>query len=151
MKVRTVKQRNGEQGSALVEFAVSVLILLTVVFGIVDVGRALYAYDWVSNAARLGTRFAMVRGGTCTQLSGGCPAIQSDVVTYINSNAPGINTSDVTVKTHCIVGQTSFGLLPCAVGTQVYVEVQYSFSFISPLIPQHTWLMTSSSQVTVSR
>jgi Flp pilus assembly protein TadG len=136
MKIRNVRQQHGEAGNALVEFAVSMVVILTLLFGIIDVGRALYAYDWVSNAARLGTRFAMVRGSSCSQLLGGCPAIQSDVVAYLNNN--------------CIVGENSFSILPCAPGTQVYVEVQYSFSFLSPLAP-HSWLMTSSSQVYVSR
>jgi Flp pilus assembly protein TadG len=151
MRIRTVRQRNGEAGNALVEFALSMVVILTMLFGIIDVGRALFAYDWVSNAARLGTRFAVVRGATCTQLSGGCPAIQSDVINYINGNAAGINTSEVTIHTHCIVGETSFGLLPCAPGTSVYVQVQYSFQFITPLVPFHSWLMTSSSQMVVSR
>jgi len=151
MKIRTVRQRNGEEGSALVEFALSVLIMLTVVFGIVDVGRALFAYDWVSNAARLGTRFAIVRGVQCSGLSGGCPALESDVRTYVDSTAIGLNPSDVTVKAHCYVGQTYASLLPCPPGTWVNVQVQYSFSFISPLIPKRTWLMSSSSQMVVSR
>jgi hypothetical protein len=150
MKIRNVRQQHGEAGNALVEFAVSMVVILTLLFGIIDVGRALYAYDWVSNAARLGTRFAMVRGSSCSQLLGGCPAIQSDVVAYLNNNAQGINTNEIKVHTHCIVGENSFSILPCAPGTQVYVEVQYSFSFLSPLAP-HSWLMTSSSQVYVSR
>jgi len=87
MKIRNVRQQHGEAGNALVEFAVSMVVILTLLFGIIDVGRALYAYDWVSNAARLGTRFAMVRGSSCSQLLGGCPAIQSDVVAYLNNNA----------------------------------------------------------------
>ena len=152
MKIRTVRQRNAEAGNALVEFAITMVVILILLFGIVDVGRALFAYDWVSNAARVGARFAMVRGATCTGgLSGGCPAISNDVKTYIDSTAIGLNQSDITVTSTCIVGETGFNLLPCAPGTTVYVQVRYSFSFITPFIYHNTWLMSSSSEMVVSR
>lgn len=152
MKMRTGRQRNGEAGTALVEFAITMVAILILLFGIVDVGRALYAYDWVSGAARVGTRFAMVRGATCTGgLPGGCPALKSDVTTYIDNTAIGLNQSDITVNARCIVGETSFALLPCAPGTSVYVQVQYNFSFITPFIYHTSWLMSSSSEMVVTR
>jgi len=76
----------------------------------------------------------MVRGSSCSQLLGGCPAIQSDVVAYLNNNAQGINTNEIKVHTHCIVGENSFSFCLRS-RTQVYVEVQYSFSFLSLWLP----------------
>jgi len=152
MKIRTVRQQNGEAGNALVEFTLTMVVILILLFGIVDIGRALFAYDWVSGAARVGARFAMVRGATCTGgVPGGCPAISSQVTTYIDSTAIGLNQNDITVNSYCRVGETGFNLLPCAPGTSVYVQVKYSFSFITPFISQYNWLMTSSSQMVVVR
>jgi Flp pilus assembly protein TadG len=145
--IRTLRQQNGEAGSILLEFALVTLVLLTVLFGIIDVGRALFAYDFVSDAARRGTRFAMVRGTSCSGLAGGCPAAQSDIQTYLSSNAPGINTSNLTVTATC---QPGGGALPCKPGTPVNVKVQYTFSFFSPLVPS-SWVMSSSSQRVVSQ
>jgi len=39
MKIRNVRQQHGEAGNALVEFAVSMVVILTLLFGIIDVGR----------------------------------------------------------------------------------------------------------------
>src|SRR6202011_4519957 len=60
-----------ERGSALVEFAIASTVALTMIFGIIDFGRGLYTYHLVANAARAGSRWAMVRGNTCT--AAGCP------------------------------------------------------------------------------
>jgi TadE-like protein len=163
--MRSVGQKNGEAGSALVEFALAIVIILTVLFGIIDMGRAAFAYHWVSNAPRTATRYAMVRGTSCSPVLGpGCypspcgathdppgnGACQSDVETYIKSNADGIDTSQLTVTTNCDVGSSVFQPLPCAPGQGVIVRVRYTFSFVSPLFPL-TWNMASSSVRTVSQ
>jgi TadE-like protein len=157
MMVRSVGQKNGEAGSALVEFALASVIILTVLFGIIDMGRALFAYDWVGNAARIGTRYAMVRGTSCAQLPVGCPAHQvntgqgsGDISDYLNSQAIGIDTSKLSVTANCDVGSSVFQPLPCAPGQGVIVTVQYNFAFLSPFTP-HSWTMTSSSMRTVSQ
>lgn len=141
-----IDKRNSEEGSALVEFALIALVLLTLLFGIIDVGRALYAYDYVSYAARDAARFAIVRGTTCSGLSGGCPAASSDIQTYVQSNATGIDTSTLTVASHCLPPGTTAYSPPCSPGTPVQVTIQYGFEFVSPLSPQ-SWQMSTSSQV----
>ena len=64
-----------ERGSGLVEYAVVFLLLMTLVLGMVDFSRAIYAYHFISNQARDASRYASVRGSTCTddavQLYGG--------------------------------------------------------------------------------
>ena len=151
--IRTVgkKNKNGEAGSALVEFALAAVIVLTVLFGIIDMGRALYAYHWVSNAARLGTRFAMVRGSYCSGLSGGCPAHDTDITAYVISQAVGIDTSQVTVTSICVYGANFYSLPPCPAPNSVQVRVVYLFSFISPFAFHTPWPMTSRSQRVVAQ
>ena len=161
-----IRQKNGEAGSALVEFALASIVILTVLFGIIDLGRCLYSYNWLSNSARLGSRYMMVRGVNCNPLidnypdlsqwggGAGCPALNSDVTALIQSQADGIDWSKVTVTTTCTtnnVGNTP----PCGVAgndpnSWVKVTVQYQFSFITPLVNQFLtngyWTMTSTSQ-----
>src|ERR1035437_7070573 len=94
MMMRSVEQKNGEAGSGLVEFAPASVIILTVLFGIRDMGRALYAYDWVSDAARRGTRYAMVRGTSSCTGSPELPDCKADlghITTYVESNAVGLD------------------------------------------------------------
>jgi hypothetical protein len=54
-----------ERGQTAVEFGIicSVLFLLTI--GLIDVGRAFYQYNAISAAARYGSRWGGVAGGTC--------------------------------------------------------------------------------------
>ena len=49
----------------MVEMALSMIILLTILFGLIEMCLALYTYHFVSDAAREGSRYAIVHGSTC--------------------------------------------------------------------------------------
>jgi Flp pilus assembly protein TadG len=65
-----------EEGSALVEFALSSVVLFMTLFGLMASCTALYSYLFVAEAAREASRYAIVRGDSCTGLSD-CPGITS--------------------------------------------------------------------------
>jgi Flp pilus assembly protein TadG len=132
-------------GTGLVEFGLSLFTIMTVLFGTIDLGRALYAYDWVSRASRLGTRFAMVRGTFCSGLSGGCPATADDVSTYVKSQAVGLDSNRITVTTLCYVTASVASNPPCAPAAAVQVKVQYGFKFSTGVLPL-SWTMQAISQ-----
>ena len=154
--MRSVSQKNGEAGSALVEFALATIVMLVVLFGIIDMGRAAFAYDWVSNTARMATRYMMVRGTDCSILLSGCNVgppqggYEADVRAYVNSQAIGIDTSKVTVTARCEPCTDPSCPLPCSHNNQVIVHVKYAFTFVSPLVPL-TWDMNSEAAMTVSQ
>ena len=50
-------------GQALVEFALVVPVLILLLFGILDFGRAIYAYNTIADAARDGARVAVGESG----------------------------------------------------------------------------------------
>ena len=53
----TAKTRfSGQRGQSLVEFAVSAVVLLLLVGGLVDIGRSIFVTEALSNAAREGAR-----------------------------------------------------------------------------------------------
>jgi Flp pilus assembly protein TadG len=138
-----------ERGSAMVEFAIASTVALTLIFGIIDFGRALYTYHLVSNAARLGSRYAMVRGSACT--APGCPADASQIQTYVRSLSPGIEPSVLAVTT---TWSSAYGCVSAANHDQhclVTVQVTYPFSFIVPLMPNFTLPMTSASVMAISQ
>jgi len=161
--MRSVRQKNGESGSALVEFALASVIILTVLFGIIDMGRALYSYDWVSDAARRGSRYSMVRGQTscqgtphltdCMAPTGTAPYSTPDTIGYyIMSNGFAIDRNAVTVTTACWPDTKALNGAPCPPACSVIVHVQYAFSWITPLVPRAlNWKMSSSSAVFVSQ
>lgn len=51
-----------EEGAALIEVSVSIAVFLSLILGVIQMLMALYAYNFVSDAAREGTRYAVIRG-----------------------------------------------------------------------------------------
>lgn len=62
--------RRTSRGQALVEFALIIPIFLSLLMGIADLGRVVWAYNSLASSAREGARFAIVHGGTLNDL---CP------------------------------------------------------------------------------
>jgi Flp pilus assembly pilin Flp len=52
-----------EEGAGMVEFALVVVLLFTLIFAVIDFGRLLFLYNSVGSAAREGARFASVQFG----------------------------------------------------------------------------------------
>lgn len=160
--LRRMRGKNGERGSASVEFAFAAVMLLTLLFSAIDLGRCLYAYHWVSYAARIGTRYAMLRGacnlpdgGACPYCTGSslpCQASGDNITSYIQNYATGIDWSNVTVTPQCFVTGSAPNNPPCAIGKWTQVTVRYKFGFDTPFISNFVspWYMASSSQRTVT-
>jgi Flp pilus assembly protein TadG len=88
---------SGEKGSTLVEFAFVFMLLMAMLLGIVDFGRALYAYHFISGAARQAARWAIVNGNSCTD-DGSCTApisCSSSSCTPCTSGCAVATTADV--------------------------------------------------------
>jgi Flp pilus assembly protein TadG len=99
-----------ERGAAAVEFALLLPVLLLLVFGIVDFGRALNAQITLTQAAGEGVRLAALG--------------QPNVVSRTQAAATGISPVTVTVT----VCQAGAGPAADAV-----VKTSYSFSFVTPI------------------
>jgi len=158
----------GNQGSSLVEYAIVLVVLLTIIFGIMDFSRFLYAYHFVSEAAREGSRYAMVRGytyhgTTCASTtpptpSFACNATNTNVQSYVQGLAPPTITSgSLTVTTTWPGTVPSGAAASCASATSkeshgclVEVEVSYPFKFIFPYLSTSTFTMTSTSEVSIT-
>jgi Flp pilus assembly protein TadG len=52
--------KNNQRSQALIEFALISPVLLLLLFGIIDIGRAIFYYDTLSHAAREGARAAVI-------------------------------------------------------------------------------------------
>jgi Flp pilus assembly protein TadG len=52
--------RDRGNGQSLVEFALVLPVFLLLIFGIIDLGRGVYAYNTIQNAAREAVRVAIV-------------------------------------------------------------------------------------------
>jgi len=167
-----------ETGSTLVETALSITILLVLVIGIMDACLMVYSYHFISNAAREGTRYAIVRGNTWTQppwnytgtcasyTSAGCVATQQNIEDYVKSlSFPGIDSSQITVTptsyaangsaTSCEAATNtpppSSAPLCNARGNLIQVNVQYRFATFIPFVPSQWLTMSSTSRMLITQ
>lgn len=108
-----------ERGQALVEFALVVPLLLMLVIGVFEFGRAYNVYQVITDAAREGARTAVVANPSMTYDS---------VVTTIRNalGRAGLNPGSATIGLNGWRTGT---------GTPVAVTIQfpYSFVFLRPL------------------
>jgi hypothetical protein len=61
-----MRLQNRQRGVALVEFAISAFVLMTIAFGITEFGRAMYQYNTLAKAARDAARYLSTRDPTDT-------------------------------------------------------------------------------------
>ena len=147
---RAFRGRESERGSNQVEYGLVLIVMLTMTFGLIDFGRALYAYHFVSGAAREGTRYAIVRGSTCT--SPGCPVQQSDIQSYLDNVPKGIDPAQLSVTATWNPNDSpTCNGVPNAPGCIVQVHVNYNFNFLLPFMPKNTLVMQSTSQMVISQ
>jgi len=127
-------------GQALVETAMGIVALLAFLFGILNMGAAIYAYNWVSFAAREGTRYAAVHGSTSPSpiSSSGYSALTN----LITGEAQGL-TGTLTVTPTWPTDNKP--------GSVVKVQVQYHFSFAMPFVTLSPITLSSTSQMVISR
>lgn len=170
-----LSMRRGQRGVGLVEFALVVMVFMTMVLGVIDFSRALYTYHFLSNAARQATRWAAVNGMNCdkdtstTDPGGSCngtygmnngPASATDVQNYVANHVPmGIDASQITTTVSWPVGTDSpvFCNSSSAYyqganypGCTVQVQVSYPFSFLYPFVHSGTITMSSSSEMVIA-
>ncbi|MEA3345828.1 MAG: TadE/TadG family type IV pilus assembly protein [Chloroflexota bacterium] len=78
-----------ERGQVLIEFALTLPVIILILTGIFDLGRAIYAYNAVANAAREGARTGIF-----------VKATDAKIKTAALQTAPGLSLSeeDVTIN-----------------------------------------------------
>lgn len=102
--------RWGERGSNLIEFALTLPLLLWIMFGVFDLGRAVFAQNVISNAAREGARYAIIY-----------PEDTDGIVQRVETSAFGLDLNKLAVEVNSTL-------------TTVTVSVTYSFTAVTPLI-----------------
>jgi Flp pilus assembly protein TadG len=171
---RGLKRTHCERGSTVVEFAfVTMLVLFPLIFGIVDFARAAYAYHFVSSAARQATRWSSVRGSDCANsLPAPCQATSGaggTVDVFVRNISPAglyVDGNAFSGPAGCLLVTTTWPGAPSgtsdsaacnggagsnSAGCAVSVQVQYTFGFDLPFLPQAVINMSSASQMVVSQ
>lgn len=107
---RPARRRAVESGAVAVEFALLLPVLMLLIFGLIDFGRALNAQITLSQAARDGARLAAM----------GRP----DAAARTQAAAIGLTGVNVTVWS-CLPG--------AGLASSATVQATYSFSFATPV------------------
>lgn len=118
------------RGQTLVEFALILPIILMILLGAVDLGRAAFVETAVSNAARVGARVAIVDqnvADTCgaSPTIARCAAARQAVTLGLGPAAVAVTFLEEDLSDPCA---------PVAVGCLAAVTVTYTFSPITPII-----------------
>ncbi|MGH9874035.1 MAG: TadE/TadG family type IV pilus assembly protein [Pyrinomonadaceae bacterium] len=132
------KSERGERGSTLVEFAIGATVFLTVMFGVMEFGRALWVHNALSDAARRGARYAVVH-----------TAADSDAVknVVVYGNPAGGTTPLVSNLTTANVNvvYSGFGL---SGGTATVSISNYQFQFVVPIVSTSIQMPSYSTTLT---
>jgi Flp pilus assembly protein TadG len=156
----------GEQGGSLVEMAISCLILIPVLFGIIQLSIGLYCYHYAADAAREASRWAIVRGSTCNGLFGAgyCSptsastsgADGADIDQYVKSLGYPYSSRVTTATKWCTKSAsnpatwTSCSTTPDGnPGNQVQVTVSYAYPLVIPFLKSNTINLSSVSSMTI--
>jgi Flp pilus assembly protein TadG len=150
-----------EEGSVLLEFALSFSFWCLCAYGIIWGSLLLYADHYAALAAKEGARYAVVHGsnqtgGSCSAYtSSNCIASAAEIASYVQSTVPAaLNANNLSINVTW-PGTTTGGVICDTNGganspnCAVNVQVTYLFGLPLPLVPQGGISLNSSSSMTI--
>lgn len=152
-----------EDGATLVEMAIASSTLFCVLFGLIWMSMALYSYNFVSEAARDATRWAIVRGSTsCANTPNltDCNATTDEIQSYVQGMGyPGITSANLSVTTTWLSASstqpttwTACNPNTCnSPGNEVEVQVTYSVPLGVPFVNISTITVSSTSEMVIAQ
>lgn len=135
--------RNGERGAALVEGAVVIaLLLIPLLLGTIDIGRAIYVTIAVEEAAQEGAVFGAFEGQDLSGTNDVIERVQSsqcDVGESPPCGFPDLST-DTTITVTCTdVARTD------ADGSSISVTVDHQLNLFTPFLPSLNIVRTADA------
>jgi Flp pilus assembly protein TadG len=118
-----MKRFESERGTALMETALTLPLILLVSVGIFEFGRAYQMVQVLTNAAREGARVAVLPGSSAEN-------VKSRVIAYLESGqVPNASTATVAVTPNTTISYGSGS----ASGSKVTVNYPFSFMVLNPV------------------
>jgi Flp pilus assembly protein TadG len=117
----------------MIEGAFSFTVLMMLLFGIMEFGRAIFAFNQLAYLAQEGARYASLHGSTASTV-----ATTTSIANYVTSKAIGITPTTTTTW------QTNQNVP----GHWVIVKVTFSMQFVGPYMPG-PFLLSSSAKDTI--
>ena len=138
LRIKNFKQ--DEKGSTLVEYAIGATVFIMAIFAVLEFGRALWAHNALTDAARRGARYAVLHQ------SSGEDANIKNLVVYGKIDGgtqpllPGLSTANVTVSRSSDFSVNS--------GTATVSITGYEFQFVLPMLPKKIAMPSYSTTLT---
>ena len=161
--IRFLHRIRREDGATILETAIASAVFLAMLIGVMQMMLVLYTFNYVSDAAREGSRYAMVRGSTsCTNTPAlsNCNATGANIQTWVRGHAyPGIASSKLNLTTSWlkVSATTPATWSACTSGTcnapgnQVKVVATYSYPLAVPFVPKMTFNLSSTSKMVIAQ
>lgn len=107
-------------GSVMLETALMITILLVLMFGIIDLGRALFTENNLVSAAREGARY----GAVDPQMPSNLDSVKAVTIRHFSPfGGPALTAANITAVANTTNGQI----------TSVQVRIAYPFRWITPI------------------
>jgi len=145
MNRRASSRRGREEGSAAVEAAFVLPLLMLFVIGSIEFGRVLWTYHTMLLAVEEGGRYAMIYGASPTLLSSACPNVNP--VTLANCAAARANTY---LANYHGTGITATATADASTPANITISANYTFNFVTPLLRSYGPINLSSRVIVPS-
>jgi Flp pilus assembly protein TadG len=135
-RFKASREKTNQSGQGVVDFAMLAPVAMFLMFCVVQAGQLLYAYSFVSYAARLGARYASVHGS-----QSGSAFSSSSITSYVQGLSSGLNTSNLSATASSSPNNSP--------GSTATVTVSYTFQPIRPF-SQTTISLSSTAKMTIN-
>jgi hypothetical protein len=137
------RRRDRDGGQGIVEFALGITVFLMLFIGLIDLARAAFLYNGLSDAAQAVARVTSVHPGD--------PTLGSSPETTTSVTAEGRLVPGLTVTAYDCVDISGASVTgDCKPGSWVKVSVRTSFTPVLPLLSPFgpiTFTMSSSAKI----
>lgn len=130
-----------QRGAAMLEFAITSIPLLMIVFGITEFGRAIFLYDTLAKSARDAARYLSTQapGDANAIAKAKCRAVYGNVSCSGNALASGLTTAMVNVcdASSCPTTHQTQGAAPVINLVTVTIggaDAPYTFTLVAPFV-----------------
>ena len=140
-KFRDRWMRSGSRsGQTMIEFMLSAAVLLSLVFGIMEMALVVFTYNTISNAAREAARYAIAAGPNSP-----APASKPQIQAFAMSCAPSLKLSASDVDVRWIPDPN------LSTRQDAIIKVSHTYPLSVPFLPKVNLTLTSTSQMMASQ
>jgi hypothetical protein len=144
MKIPSLFNKRTEQGQSLVELAVGIIVLLILVAGIVDLGRLLFFYMSLRDAAQEGAVVGQLNPRDCDSIKA-----RIDKYMGVTAGDPGYLVDVQVGNQACTLSARD--LAKSCSGQDIVVTINAPFSFVMPLMGGRQLDLSTTIRGTVLR